>query len=530
MSTTPAVPTTPSAVPAAPQRSVLYRGGRIYSPADPRATALLVHGDRVAWLGPDSEAPTADEVVDLDGALVAPAFVDAHVHITDTGTSLLCVDLTDCDSADEMLDRVAEYAATLPHDATVLGHGWDETRWPSRQPPTLDQIDRAVAGRKAYLSRIDVHSALCSPALLASVPEVVDAAGYRPDGWLRQEAHHLVRVAARASLTPAQRREAQVVALRLAAARGIAAVHECAGPEISGEDDFTALLALPRELPLPEVYGYWGELGAAAKARELGALGAAGDLCADGALGSHTAHLTEPYRDADTTGAAYLDADQVTEHVVDCVHHGVQSGFHAIGDGALHTVVRGYAAAAEKVGLDRLRAGRHRIEHAEMLNRELIRGFVEFGLYASMQPAFDRLWGGDAGMYALRIGTERSLAANPFASLAGVGVPLAFGSDTPVTPFDPWGGVRAAVHHHNPAQRISVKTAFAAHTRGGWRAVHRDDEGVLVPGGPATFAVWRVTGELTGGLPALGKDGPLPECVRTVLRGTTIHDQEDPAT
>ncbi len=93
-------------------------------------------------------------------------------------------------------------------------------------------------------------------------------------------------------------------------------------------------------------------------------------------------------------------------------------------------------------------------------------------------------------MYAQRLGVERSLASNPIGSLAGVGVPLAFGRDSPVTPLDPWGSVRAATAHHNPVQRLGVRAAFAAHTRGGWRAVHRDDEGVLVPGGAATFALW----------------------------------------
>ena len=97
-------------------------------------------------------------------------------------------------------------------------------------------------------------------------------------------------------------------------------------------------------------------------------------------------------------------------------------------------------------------------------------------------------------MYAQRLGVARSLASNPMGAMHGVGVALAFGSDSPVTPLDPWGSVRAAMRHHNPAQRMSVRAAFAAHTRGGWRAVHRDDEGVLAPGAPATFAVWDTPG------------------------------------
>jgi predicted amidohydrolase YtcJ len=125
-------------------------------------------------------------------------------------------------------------------------------------------------------------------------------------------------------------------------------------------------------------------------------------------------------------------------------------------------------------------------------------------------------------MYAQRLGVARSLESNPMGAMHGVGVALAFGSDSPVTPLDPWGSVRAAMWHHNPVYRMSARAAFAAHTRGGWRAVHRDDHGILAPGASATFAVWEPT-PLTRGLPTLDPTDPLPTCRRTVLRGTPIH-------
>jgi predicted amidohydrolase YtcJ len=267
----------------------------------------------------------------------------------------------------------------------------------------------------------------------------------------------------------------------------------------------------------------------AAKARELGAVGAGGDLYADGALGSQTAHLRVPYLDSadDSCGHGYVSAEQVAEHLVDCARHGVQGGFHAIGDQAISTVLAGFKAAAAVVGLDRLRAGRHRIEHVEIVDKAMIGGLVEFGVVASMQPAFDRLWGGDKQMYAQRLGVGRSLESNPMGAMHGVGVTLAFGSDSPVTPLDPWGSVRAAMWHHNPAYRMSERAAFAAHTRGGWRAVHRDDEGVLAPGASATFAVWdTVESGLTQGLPTLEPDTALPRCRRTVLRSETIYEED----
>jgi predicted amidohydrolase YtcJ len=500
----------------------LYRNGRVHSPADPHATALLVRDGRVAWLGTDADTPGADRTEDLSGSLVTPAFVDAHIHATQTGLAMIGLDLVGTASAAEVLDRLAKHAAGLPVDAVVLGHGWDESGWAHRQPPSGAELDRAAGGRRAYLSRVDVHSAIVSGRLLAQVPP--DTAGWAASGWLRRDAHHEVRRVALGSVPTAQRSLAQRTALDRAAALGIAAVHECGGPRISSEDDFVALLRLSGG---PEVYGYWGELGAVDKARELGAAGAAGDLFADGALGSQTAHLRTPYVDVESSGHGYLSAEQVASHVVASTKAGLQGGFHAIGDKAIATVLAGFALAAAQVGVERLRAARHRVEHLELLDKQLIAGLVSFGVVASVQPAFDRLWGGEDGMYAQRLGTERALASNPFSALAGVGVPLAFGSDSPVTPLDPWGTVRAAMRHHNPVHRVGFRTAFAAHTRGGWRAAGRDEDGVLAPGAPATFAVWDVPA-----LPVLTPPGPdepeapLPTCRRTVLRGEVIYDAE----
>ncbi len=521
--------------------SVLYRTGRIHSPADPHATALLVTGGLIAWLGADADAPAYDEVVDLGGALVAPAFVDAHVHTTDTGLALEGLDLSGTRSADQVLDAVAGFAARLPADAVVLGHGWDESSWVRQQPPGAAELAQAGGGRLVYLSQASIHSALCSTALLAAAPAAVHAPGYDDSGWLRRDAHHVVRGIALGSITRAQRGAAQRAALQAAARLGIASVHECGGPGTSDETDFTGLLTLSRAGGVPEVYGYWGELLGAAKARELGAVGAGGDLYADGALGSRTAHLRESYLDGPDGGSCghgYLTAEQVRDHLLDCAEHGQQGGFHAIGDAALSTVVAGLAAAAAKLGLERVRAARHRVEHAELVDRALIARFVEYGVVASMQPAFDRLWGGTKAMYAQRLGVARSLQSNPMGAMHGVGVPLAFGSDSPVTPLDPWGSVRAAMWHHNAAYRMSAGAAFAAHTRGGWRAVHQDGHGVLVPGAPATFAVWDTPAGVTDrGLPVLlaqdpddrgpGDPTPLPAALRTVLRGQTIFSSMD---
>ncbi|MFC7535213.1 amidohydrolase [Actinoplanes sp. GCM10030250] len=507
---------------------VRYLNGRIYSPADPRATAMLVRGGTIEWLGADTEAPAADRTVDLDGALVTPAFVDSHLHATDTGLAFDGLDLSAVRSPGELLDQVAAFAATRPADGVVHGHGWDESTWADQVPPLAAELERAGGGRRVYLSQASVHSALVSSSLLPAA-EGVD--GYDESGWVREQAHHAVRAVALGALTPAQRTAAQTTALRRAAAMGIAAVHECAGPGTSSEEDFHSVLRLS-EQGLPKVFGYWGELGGADRARELGAHGAAGDLYADGALGSRTASVRSPYLDGDHgCGEAFLTADQAADHLLDCIRVGFQGGFHAIGDAAIETVLEGFAIAAKTVGVDRLREGRHRIEHVELIDKAMIARMVEFGVVASVQPVFDALWGGTDRMYAQRLGADRALASNPIGAMHATGVALAFGSDSPVTALDPWAMVVAAAAPRNPRFRMSVRSAFAASSRGGWRAAGINERiGVLAPGHSATFAAWETPGGLVDGLPALlpdidGVTPAPPVCRRTVLHGETIHQE-----
>lgn len=539
--------------------AIMLRGGHVYSPADPFATAMLIIDGVIRWIGSDTGADThldaADQVWDLRGALVTPAFVDAHVHATATGLMATGIDLSGCQSADEVLRRLRAAADNHGGSGVLWGHGWDETTWADGRLPTRASIDEVVGHRPVYLSRIDVHSAVVSSALIElmiaddrSQPPVDTWEGFDSDGPLTKHAHAVARRVAFASLSSTQRREAQSWTLGQAARKGIASIHEMAGPTISSADDLRALMLQAGDSPtesMVEVVAYWGELLAIDLARDLGAVGCAGDLFVDGSIGSHTAALRYPYHDApDTTGDPYLSVDQVAEHVVACTQAGLQAGFHVIGDAAMDRVIAGFAAAENHCDHNALRRSRHRLEHAEFLHPEHIVALDRWSIVASMQPAFDAAWGGDDKMYARRLGEERALALNPFAALSQEGVCLAWGSDAPVTPLDPWGSVQAAAFHHNHEQRISVRASFAAHTRGGRRAAAQEhiEPGVLREETPATLAIW-APGELvvqapdariaawstdersgTPGLPDLTPGKPLPQCWLTMRHGRILHD------
>lgn len=511
---------------------MILHGGTVVVPGRPPVSAVAVSGGRVAAVGTLDEvraAGTQGPEVDLEGRLVTPAFVDAHIHAVQTGLVMAGLDLHDVVSTDELLERVRRYADRDPSRGVILGQGWDERSWPDPRPPTRAELDEAGRGRAVYLARVDVHSAVVSSGLLRALPDVDGLVGYRPDGLLSQDAHHACRGRLDLLTTDDERRLAAEVVLHAAAALGVAEVHELGGPHLGPLADLTRVVGASGRVGL-RVVAYWGELaGDAAFARmaEVGARGLAGDLCVDGAIGSRTAALVEDYRDFPGRGAQYLDLEAVTGHLRACTERGVSGGFHCIGDAGVATAVEGLRRVAEQLGDDRVRAARHRLEHVEMVAAADLPVLARLGVTASVQPAFDAAWGGPAELYAQRVG-ERATTMNPFASMLRAGVPVAFGTDAPVTPVAGWQMVRDAVHHSRPDERVDVARAFACATVAGYAAAGDDSTGVLAPGWSADLAVWEVEPALLQpgtGLPRLATGDPLPRCAATVVEGRVVHDE-----
>ncbi|GLY31853.1 amidohydrolase family protein [Kineosporia sp. NBRC 101731] len=490
--------------------STLYRRAQLPEPPGlldelPRRWEVLVRDGVIARITPEGAAADgadgADEVVDLNGALLLPGFVDAHVHVTDTGLLLAGVDCSGARSVTEILDRVADLARRRP-GRQVLGHGWDELNLAEGRPPTAQELDNASGGAVVYLSRVDVHSAVVSGAL-ADQAGLRGLEGWQEGGRIERDAHHAARHTTRFAIPAPERRELQLLALRHAADRGIVELHEMSAPHIAPDEDLLALLDLA-EPGTADIVAYRGELVATEQeAREVLArfggrlAGLAGDLMMDGAFGSRTAGLLADYEDAhDHRGYLYATADQVRDHLVACTRAGVQGGFHVIGDQAVAELVQGLRQAAEQLGDDAIAAAGHRLEHVEGIGAHDIRTLADLEVIASVQPAFDAFWGGYGQMYAKRLGIDRALALNPFLSMLRAGVDLAFGSDSPVTPFAPWEGVRAALRHHNRAQRLDLRTAIEAHTLGGRRAARRPGPATvrLGEGDRAEFTAWTSPG------------------------------------
>ena len=289
----------------------LLRGGRIHTAADPDATALAFDGSTVSWIGGEhalSVVGRPDRVIDLAGALVVPGFVDAHVHVTDAGLSLTGLELAGTRSLAQCLDAIGRYGRAHP-DGVLWGHGWDEHSWPENRPPSRAELDAVVGARRAYLSRIDVHSALISSPLAAAITDGRTLPGWSESGPISRAAHAAVRGFIRGALPTDQRRAAHLAFLSAASAQGIVEVHECAAADDTGRADLDALLALDGPIP---VRGYLAAAvtepqRALSLLAETGAQALGGDLVIDGAIGSRTAALSNPYLDdPSTSGVRYL--------------------------------------------------------------------------------------------------------------------------------------------------------------------------------------------------------------------------------
>jgi predicted amidohydrolase YtcJ len=273
--------------------------------------------------------------------------------------------------------------------------------------------------------------------------------------------------------------------------------------------DLHVLIGHRARLPL-DVVAYLATTDVA-RAIDLGLSRMGGDLTIDGSIGARTAWLREPYRDGHAVGNPCFEDDELAECFHDCHLAGLQIAVHAIGDAAIAQVVATWErvyGSLDSRGRRHLRARRHRIEHAEMMDADLLERAATLGLALSVQPGFDAAWGRPGGLYEQRLGPERAAGMNPFRDMLRRGLEVGAGSDSPVTPMDAMAGIAAFEAHHDPAQRLSRDEAIRLFTLGSARLAHQEDKkGSIEPGKHADFAAYDVdpltVGTLEGVRPVL---------------------------
>ncbi len=420
----------------------------------------------------------ASKTIDAGGKPVYPGFIDAHCHFYGYGRIRTEVDLVGCLSFKEMIDRVVKYSKTNK-SPWILGRGWDQNRWPGKEFPVKDTLDKLFPNMPVYLARIDGHAALVNqkaldlaeidhftaidggtivdkflwkkhPARLGKFYSFIEGKLISkdtlvfeeiPTGVLVDNATDLVKKV----IPPPTKEEMRQYLLQAQA--------DCSKVGLTTVDDagldkdvidLIDEMQKKGELKMriyamasgtPENLDYYLSHGII-KTDRL-------HVCcfkfyADGALGSRGACLLKPYLDKpDQQGFLLNPPDFYKGAAKRIANSPFQMATHCIGDSANRFILQVYAEVL-RLGNDR----RWRIEHAQIVNENDFEMFGKYNILPSMQPTHatsDMYWAKD------RIGAERLKGGYALKRLLAENKVLPTGSDFPVESINPLFGFYAAV-------------------------------------------------------------------------------------
>ena len=472
------------------QATLVISGARVWTgnPAQPWAEAVAAQGDRILAVGSTEQVMrlvgTKTRIIQANGGMLVPGFIDAHVHFTSGGAGLASVQLRDAATREEFVQRIAEYAASLEPGEWIIEGTWDHQNW-GGELPTREWIDDVTPNNPVWISRLDGHMGLANTLAmqLAAVDgdtqdmeggTVVRGSDGELTGVFKDNAMELISKAIPAP-SPAQLDRIVDAASNFVASKGVTSVHDMSYvglPEVEAyrraRDSGRLKTRIYGVIPLASWRVLQEELARNGPGDEWVRIGGLKGFM-DGSLGSHTAAMLEVFTDSPEDKGFMLQDPAVMETLVsDADAAGLHLMVHAIGDSAIRTLLDIYQrVAAENGPRDR----RFRVEHAQHIHPDDVSRFASQGVIASMQP-YHAI---DDGRWAEKvIGPERSKTTYAFDSLIHSGARVVFGSDWSVAPPTPLEGIYAALTRRTldganpdgwvPEQKITLEEALKAYT------------------------------------------------------------------
>jgi hypothetical protein len=480
----------------------LITADAVITPDGVAGTSVLVENGFIVAVGERSDLMRSDMIDEhYPGAYLYPGFRDAHMHAVPYSSLLAGCSLKNAASIDDLISRLARHAASLPSGAPVVATRLDDEHLVERRLPTRWDLDRAVPDRPAVIYRYCGHVAAANSIALADSgidSSTADPEGGSldrddegtPDGILRETATGLIApaLARGGDLDPST----LVAGLERLATLGITSIGSMIGygeqPSEKLEAEIELWRDVARQLPIKvhaititddpnQLESARATLnGASARLRWLGV-----KRFADGSLGGHTAAMSSPFSDVDTTGTYRLTASDAS-----IARRSVEMGgmvcIHAIGDRA----VGGVLDLFSNLVADGTDPTALRMEHVSVIDPDQIERFARLGVTACVQPAF---LASEADWIVDRVGQRRVPWVYPFRSMQDQGIPLAGSSDCPVEPPHPLWGMAAAVDRSgiSPNEAMSPIEALGLFTMGAARALRESRP--LSTGSPADLVV-----------------------------------------
>jgi len=501
--------------------------------------AFVVQAGKIIAVGNSDDLEKkylAREVVDAGGHAVYPGFIDAHSHFYEYGMGLQEADLTNTHSWEEIVDTVNSFARRNT-DGWIVGNGWDQNLWKSKQFPTKGKLDSLFPVRPVLLTRVDGHAAIANQAALniAGVKPgqiisggIIETVKGKLTGMLVDNAVGIVT-----RKIPPPDDEGTQAALMAAQsncfADGLTTVADCglpytmistiSGMEHKGDLKIRLYVMLSDR---PEDYDYLFKHGAY-KSPGLDVRGF--KMFADGALGSRGACLLKPYSDQKNWSGFLLSSQKHFQEIAQKVYDkGFQLSTHAIGDSANRVILKIYASVLKGKN-DR----RWRIEHAQVLSPDDIKYFGDYNIIPSVQPTHAT---SDMNWAIKRLGPERIKTAYAYKQLLQQNGWIPLGTDFPVENINPLYTFYAAVERKDlkgfpangfqPENALSRVEALKGMTIWAAKAQFEEKEkGSIEPGKYADFVI------LDNDIMKInGADVPKVKVVKTYVNGEKVYEKK----
>jgi len=496
----------------------------------PNAEAVAIKDDLILGVGTSDEMSKHrgehTEVIDLQGQMVIPGFIEGHGHYTSFGGSLMILDFRYAKSFAEIVSMVAKAAADTPAGEWIVGRGWHQDKWETRESvlveglPVHDSLSEATPDHPVMLIHTSGHAVFVNQRAMSLVEvdgstepppggEIVRDANGRATGMMREAAQDIFRVAYSghqgrrpAGIAEAELRRMITLAGEESLRHGITSFQDLG--TTFAEVDLLKTMAEEGNLPV-RLYMAFEEQAAdmAGRLDDYRMIGygdnfltvrSIGEKVLDGALGTHGGWLLEPYSDMPQSyGLNVVPVEEIEASARLAMEHDYQMAIQGIGDRAYRELLDIYAAEfakhPDKTDL------RWRIEHAQVIHPDDVPRTVELGVIPAVQGIFAC---SDGPWVEERLGKERTRERGYiFNTLAEAGLVPTNGTDPPVDEISPIGSFHCSVTRElpdgtlfQPQEAYSRDRALYSYTMGNAIAAFEEDiKGSITPGKLADITV-----------------------------------------
>jgi len=522
----------PDAEEAGPVADLLLVNADVVTVDDalPRAEAVAIAGDRILDVG-SSEAMSRyrgedTEVIDLEGQMVIPGFIEGHGHYTSFGGSLLILDFRYAKSFAEIVSMVAEAAAETPAGEWIVGRGWHQDKWETRESqlveglPVHDSLSAATPDHPVMLIHTSGHAVFVNQYAMRLVEvdgntqpppggEIVRDANGRATGMMREAAQDVFRVAYSghqgrrpAGVAESELRRMITLAGEESLRHGITSFQDLGTTfaevdllkTMADEGNLPVRLYMAFEEQAADMAGRLDDYRMVGYGNNFLTVRSIGEKVLDGALGTHGGWLLEPYSDMpESYGLNVVPLEEIEASARLAMQHDYQMAIQGIGDRAYRELLDIYRAEfakhPDKTDL------RWRIEHAQVIHPDDIARTVELGVIPAVQGIFAC---SDGPWVEERLGEERTRERGYiFNTLAEAGLVPTNGTDPPVDEISPIGSFHCSVTRElpdgtlfYPQEAYPRDRALYSYTMGNAIAAFEEDiKGSITPGKLADIAV-----------------------------------------